>query len=146
MQCEICGKDTILVKVIIESIELNVCSNCAKFGSVIKIPPKFVSNFGSKPKINIIDQPEEEIVNNYGSLRKNAREKLGLRQEELALKLNEKHTLIHKWECNELKPTIEAEKKLEKFFGIKLISIYKKVDMGKQKNSQELTIGDIIKF
>jgi len=140
MQCEICGKDTTLVKAVIEGTELNVCSNCSKFGSVIKIPPKFVP----KPKRVVIEQPEEEIVDNYGDIIKHSREKLGLKQEELALKLNEKHTLIHKWECNELKPTIETAKKLEKFLGIKLVTIYKKVEIDKQKSSQALTIGDLI--
>ncbi len=142
MQCEICGKDTNLVKAIIEGIELNVCSNCAKFGSVIKIAPKFVP----KPKKVVVEQPEEGIVEDYGKLIKNAREKLGLKQEELALKLNEKHTLVHKWECNELKPTIESAKKLEKFLGIKLMQVYKKIDFEKPKTSEGLTIGDIIKI
>jgi len=142
MQCEICGKDTNLVKAIIEGTELNVCSNCSKFGSVIKIAPKFVP----KPKKIVVEQPEEELVENYGEIIKNARERLGLKQEELALRLNEKHTLIHKWECNELKPTIETAKKLEKFLGIKLMQVYKKGELEKHKSSGGLTIGDLVKI
>jgi len=52
---------------------------------------------------------------------KNARERMGLSQEELAAQLNEKATLIKKIEQGEVKPPIELARKLEKFLKIQII-------------------------
>ncbi|MEM2910336.1 MAG: multiprotein-bridging factor 1 family protein [Nitrososphaerota archaeon] len=52
---------------------------------------------------------------------KNARERMGLSQEELAAQLNEKVTLIKKIEQGEVKPPIELARKIEKFLKIQIV-------------------------
>ena len=86
------------------------------------------------------------VVSNYGSLIKNAREKMGLKQEELAKKLNEKESIIQKIETANFKPGMKLAKKLERFFGIKLIEEVEveKVKI-KKESSESFTLGHFIK-
>ena len=92
--CEICGqeKDN-LVKAIVEGALFNVCEDCSKFGNVIVVRQP-------KKEERIIKRQTTEIINiidpSYPSLIKTALEKLGLKQQELALQLNEKESIIHK--------------------------------------------------
>ena len=64
---------------------------------------------------------EYEYVEDFGALVKQARESMGLSQEELASLVKEKATVIRKIEQGELHPPIELAKKLEKTLKIKII-------------------------
>jgi len=151
MQCEMCGKGTELFKAVVEGIELKVCSNCGKFGKVtgkINIEPK-----RKKKKIELEEEEQPEIiqiiVEDYALRAKNAREKLGLKQEELAKKLNEKESVIHKIETGHYEPNLNLARKLEKFLKIKLVEeekIEKKKENTQSTSSEALTIGDLIKL
>ena len=72
---------------------------------------------------------------------------LNLKQEELAQKIAEKVSVIHKVESKHLRPSLALAKKLEHFLNIKLIEKYKEE---KTKTldftDSALTIGDLIKF
>ncbi len=95
MRCDMCGKETDLVIALIENTELNVCENCSKFGKVKR--KVHISTPIQKSK-KIEKEPEEvtkRIIKGYGNLIKDAREKLNLKQEEFAKKINEKVSLIH---------------------------------------------------
>ncbi len=148
--CDMCGKETDLVVAIIEGSEMNVCSQCARFGKIIRKikPPEPI-----KKEIEKVgkEEPEKEIIENivesYGKIIKEAREKLGLKQEDFAKKINEKASLIHKIESEHQKPSIDFAKKIEKFLKIKLIEEEKleKIKLDKS-DSESFTIGDIIKL
>lgn len=146
MMCEMCGTDTYLVKATIEGTTLNVCEKCAKFGIVI--PGSNITQQEKKEiKIKVEPQVIYEIVNNYAIIIKDAREKSGLKQEELALKLSEKVSEIHNIESGRLKPPFKVAVKIEKFFGIKLIE--QVIEQSSNKiNFKEngITIGDLIKL
>ncbi len=144
MQCELCGSNKNLVKALIEDSTLNVCIDCARFGKIIstqkqeKVIPKYKEN----------KQEEIElIINDYAKLIKNAREKLNLKQEELAKKISEKISVIHSVESGHLEPEINLAKKLEKFLNLRLINKIKTAPMNKKETKTgSLTIGDIIKI
>ncbi|MDP2750425.1 MAG: multiprotein bridging factor aMBF1 [Nanoarchaeota archaeon] len=145
MQCDICGKETQLYLTEIEASNLSVCSDCSKFGKVLR---KLVSEKREKPKQNVIKQEEEsveEVVENYGSIIKNKREKLGLTQKELATKLAEKESLLQKIETESFEPSIALARKIERILGLKLIEEVKEEQINpiKDKNAV-LTIGDLI--
>lgn len=151
MQCEMCGAETGLFKAVIEGTELKVCSNCAKFG---KIKGK-VSQPGSAKKAKQETKAEEEpeiieaVVPDYASKVKKARESAGLKQEELAKKLNEKESLIHKIETGHYEPGIILARKLGKFLKIILVekqTIEKQENKKTASSSERFTIGDIIKM
>jgi len=143
--CEICGKrNDSLKRALVEGVIVDVCDNCGKFGKVIDAKKPSAENerrIALKNKI-----PEEIIINNYHEIIKKARERKGMRQEELAKNISEKESIIHKIETGSMKPSIILAKKLEQFFNIKLIEInQEEKGIGLSFKNNEMTIGDLLK-
>ncbi|MDF2956666.1 MAG: Archaeal ribosome-binding protein aMBF1 [Candidatus Alkanophagales archaeon MCA70_species_1] len=127
-QCEICGADvphTYLVE--IGTSKLRVCKACAKYGVVVterQVKPSSVKTpVVRKKKIyKLMDEELSfEIVPDFGKRIKDAREKLGLKQEELAKQINEKVSLLRKIERGELVPEDRVRQKLERVLNISLV-------------------------
>lgn len=142
--CHICGAlRESLSKSLIEGTSVSVCERCSKFGKTVETPKSLQSK-------KVISRVEEiEIIEEGYFLKiKNAREKRGLTQEELAKLLAERESSLHHLETGQLKPTIELAKKIEKVLGITIISKdYIGGNVSKKKSSNaSLTIGDIVKF
>ncbi len=141
--CEICGEERELIKSIVEGSLLNVCENCAKFGNAVII--KKIQE-EKKPIRKFVNEVINIINPDYPILIKNSREKLGLKQKELALKINEKESLIHKLETGNLQPTILVAKKLEKLLNISLVELYQESHEALNLKDDHLTIGDMLKL
>ena len=159
MICELCGRNVPrLKKVIIEGVILNVCDECAKFGKEIKgneipkdvkyLPPEVVRERLERKRRKRKDYLEEEevLIDDYPRVIREARERMGLTQDELAKKILEKKTVISKIERGEMRPDEKLIKKLEKALNIKLKEkvspLYRKEE---EKKSGALTLGDLIK-
>ncbi|MCD6370165.1 MAG: TIGR00270 family protein [Thermoplasmata archaeon] len=159
MICELCGRNVPrLKKVIIEGVILNVCDECAKFGKEIKgneipkdvkyLPPEVVRERLERKRRKRKDYLEEEevLIDDYSRVIREARERMGLTQDELAKKILEKKTVISKIERGEMRPDEKLIKKLEKALNIKLKEkvspLYRKEE---EKKSGALTLGDLIK-
>ncbi len=143
MNCEICDKRAPNpVKIRLEGAVLNVCESCAKLGERISAPPVFAPKRSSE-----FELPKEEIVENYSSLVKSAREKRGMTQEQLAREILEKEFLIQRIEQGRMQPTIILAKKLQRCLGIQLITMtaQEKVEINKSQSSSP-TLGDYIKI
>ena len=142
--CEMCGIDTNLVRATIESTTLNVCERCAKFGNIS--PGDSIQKKEKKElKVKLEPQIIYEIINDYASIIKTAREKLGLKQEELAFRLSEKVSEMHNIESGRLKPSFKVAVKIEKILGIKLIEQVIEQNLNKINfKESEITIGDLI--
>lgn len=147
MRCDMCGKETDLVIALIENTELNVCENCSKFGKVKR--KVHISTPIQKSKKIEKEQEEvtERIIKDYGNLIKDAREKIDLKQEVFAKKINEKVSLIHNIESEHHELSIKLAQKIEKFLKIKLIeeTEFEETEL-KTTKSEKLTIGDILKL
>ncbi|MCS7135694.1 MAG: multiprotein-bridging factor 1 family protein [Nitrososphaerota archaeon] len=95
--------------------------------------------------------PTEKIdyVEGFHVRIRNARERMGLSQEELAAQLNEKVTLIKKIEQGEVKPSIELARRLEKFLKIQIIEeVMEDYHYGPFLNKPQpsgYTLGDVLK-
>lgn len=144
INCDLCGKVEVnLRRTLIEDIELNVCTDCSKFGKIIG----YVKNITLKP-IRKIEQKEERtelLVENYAEIIKKKRESMGLTQKDFANKLNEKETTIHKIETGILSPSLPLARKLEKLLGIKLIEEYEEKHMvSNKKRTEGFTLGDFL--
>ena len=139
--CDICGKDRPLVRAIIENASLDVCSECGDYGDVIK-EKKFV-DIDRKPKFEVM----ELIIPDYPERIRNKRMGLGLTQNELSLKINEKESIIHSIENGRLEPDLNLARKLERCLGLKLIVVHEN-DHSNRINIKDknLTIGDLIKL
>jgi putative transcription factor len=146
-----CGKQTEkLVYSEIEGTELRVCSNCARYGTNTRsihkprVPnPKFMSKKKQEEE-NII----EMIIPDYAQKVKQAREKMGLKQEEFARMLNEKMSLVQNVENGKFKPPLKLARKLERMLNIIITEKIKQdelPDFAQEKSSGDgLTIGDLI--
>lgn len=149
MNCEMCGKAGAVCRASVEGVEMAVCERCAKFGKVLSRIEQWKEEKHRKKEEEAEEEPEvfEGVVDDYADIIKNAREKAGLKQEEVALKVNEKESVIHKVESGHLKPQVMLARKLEKFFRIRLVEevTVEKEKLGQKKGSDVLTIGDLIK-
>jgi len=149
MQCEMCGFETDkLFRTKIEGVAMTVCNKCAKFGKFLG--PLRIHSDGKPVDKKLPPPPVHEdvleiVVDNYSQLIKNAREKLDIKQEELAKKIAEKESLITKMESGSFTPSLALAKKLEKFLKIKLIDELKDSrQIPTKTKSKGFTIGDFI--
>jgi len=147
MQCEICGSNIRgkAHRVILEGTELNVCDACAKYGHEVKQVPKATAagtgrtpagkvgkvpagrvpagitfRTGSRRRPDMFDQMTDELLSDYGFAIRRAREARDMSQEELAIAIKEKASLLKKIEREDLRPTDSIRKKLERVLGISL--------------------------
>jgi len=156
-----CGKNvTFVKKVTIEGVELEVCSECAKFGIEAKKPTKKeepaakpiitqrleVRERRSKPRDIYESGMREELVDDYASRIRNARSQRGMSQKDLAMKLNERVGVLAKVETGDMRPDDKLVAKLEKELGIKLKEKPAEILAGKEGPKTSLTLADLIKM
>ena len=173
VQCEMCGTETGSPKTVkIEGAELDVCDDCADFGTEVRTEEtsststkystsssggsdSSTSSRGSSGKSgsgggrrrDMFDEMDE-VVQDYDERVRSARESEGLTQEELANQLNEKASLIRKIERGDVLPSDSVQRKLERNLGIDL-------SMGGGSDDDEewsggssgggTTLGDVVK-
>ena len=153
MQCEMCGSSAEeLFKTNIEGTTINVCKKCSRYGKVVEmvkvvfIPEKRQEERRKEQLKTVEDETIFVITPNYTTIVKESRERLNLKQEELAKKINERDTIISKIETGTIEPSMKVARKLEKFLGITLVEEHKEGNIGNVKdNSDSITIGDLIK-
>ncbi len=143
--CDLCGKKGLLTGAIVEGSLLHVCKACTAYGNVVKIP---TIKHQTREKIKkILKEPEDVsiLVADYKQRIKQAREQMKLTQEDLAKRLNEKESFIHKLEQGKQEPPLALAKKLEHHLRIQLIESYTEDSLHPGKLAEEgLTIGDLI--
>jgi len=160
MICELCGKDvTFCKKVTIEGVQLEVCPECAKFGiEARKASPKEtgpkpvieqrleVREKRSRPKDVLEASEREELVEDYGTRIRDARSKKGMTQKDLAMKINERLTVLSKIETGDMHPDDKIVGKLEKELGIRLKEKVVEAQFTSGTGSSTLTLADLIKM
>jgi len=158
--CDMCSSKDRTYKIEVEGSILNVCEKCASFGKVVgkvkqEMPEKKKKKLEKAAEKLAEEKAKKEtetmqiITPNYSSIIRKAREKLGLKQEELAKKIAEKESVIHKLESGIITPAIPLARKLEKFLRIKLVETVEmgSSDSGEKKSSSDgLTLGDLIRI
>ena len=146
-----CGKDTSLVKAEVEGTELRICQNCVKYGTVkeYKTPKNVQNSSNFYPKSRGI---EYEIVPNCSQVLQKARNSKGIDQDKFAKSINEKVSVLQKWEAGSLKPRIDTAKRLERQLNIKLLKVTNTSEEGAldlpsdSKNFKDgFTLGDFVK-
>lgn len=165
LQCEVCGQKIFgkpqTVK--IEGAKLLVCSTCAHFGTPVAEPPKpktaRKASILAKPAMpplttahpQIAPEIESslELVENYNTLIRQGREKLGLSHEELGKKISEKVSLLKKIEAGKMVPNHKLALRLEHVLKVKLLApptepkTQSKIATAPPAR-QALTLGDLI--
>ncbi len=149
MQCEMCGSDGQLFRVDIEGSVLIVCKSCASFGKILgSASPKPAPKRAAQKPVLRREELTEYIRSDYGRVIKEARERKGLKQKDMAERISEKESLIHKMESGHFEPNHELARKLERFLNISLIEQFSSDEDLKVSHVQgsELTIGDKVRI
>ncbi len=122
LYCDICGKAPVRAQILLEGAKLLACARCMKSGKVIH---RFYEEEEGMP---VMVQPRpsglesgEDIVEGYGKIIKNARERASLPLAVVAERVSEKESYLNAIENERLRPTVEVAKKLEKELNIKLV-------------------------
>lgn len=140
--CDLCGKEEELFVARIEGSVVNACRNCGRFGNIIRKAEEFKFEIKSRRYI----EDDEIIVENYDEIIRKEREKNGLKQDEFALKLNERESVIRKIENKQMMPSLGLARKIEKFFGVKLVENTSDTQIKlKHSEMRGFTLGDAIK-
>jgi putative transcription factor len=126
---------------------MGVCVICSDYGKVVPINRPIIDK-----KLEMKRETEdagyiEVVVDNYANLIQKAREKKGLKQEDLAKAIAEKESVIHQLESSKLKPNFKLAQKLEVFLNIKVLEKVETNLVNKRDvsfKSTDLTIGDLL--
>ena len=137
---------------------MSVCPSCAKFGVEVAGHATEVTGRSrvlqgleerqarAKPR-DIFQQMDTELVEDFGKRIREARQRKGLTQEELAKKLAERQSVLSKVEAGQQRPNDQLAKRLERELGIQL---FEKVEAaGPERPGPKvggaLTLGDLIR-
>ncbi len=155
--CEVCGKFIESgLKVRVEGSVVMACRDCARVGE----PVEEVSRGGSvarglrgprlptaKTESFDIDAVESaELVEDFGTVIKKAREKRNLKQEDLGKLVNEPASFIHRIESERIRPKKEVARKLEKKLRVTLLVPKESLEssLPRAGDKKELTLGDLV--
>jgi putative transcription factor len=144
LNCELCGSGIRgeSQAVNIDGGIFRVCNSCARLGTPARVPgrPSHAfsrpSGYGSSrfgrpsssrtsrpsngpPSASFEDQ-QVELTSDFPKIIKSARELLGLSQDELGMKINEKPSVISHLETGSMKPDDALARKLEHYLKIQL--------------------------
>jgi putative transcription factor len=175
VQCEMCGTETGQPKTVkIEGAELEVCAECAEFGTEVRQQSSSGSSTkystssssssssssgaagsgssgggssgGSTRRRDMYDEMDE-VVQDYDQRIRSARESRGLSQEDLARQLNEKASLIRKLERGDVLPSDKVQRKLEKALDISLTEggTTDDTEWSGGSSTGSYTLGDVVK-
>src|SRR3989344_4859125 len=140
--CDMCGRQGGLVTAEVEGVEMNVCQNCARYGTVRRKPDAVRVS----PQKMHKEQPFR-VTHHYAGVLRQAREKQGLSQEDFARFLQERESIIAKWEQGRMQPSVEVARRLEKTLGVMLVEeeleqafVQEKIPKG-----DGFTLGDFMK-
>ncbi len=140
--CDMCGKQGNLLNADVESVNMMVCQNCARFGTIKrKADAIFV------PQKKMHQEQPFRVTANYASLLRQAREKQGLSQEDFARSLQEKESIVAKWELGRIQPSVEVARRLEKILSVSLVveEVEQPFEKDKSARGDSFTLGDFMK-
>lgn len=155
MQCELCGNEYSICKpAIVDGVKMMLCQNCMKHGKMTKevkntstrVNDQILSRIKRQKVKDVYKGMNRELVNNFGDIIKNAREKMGLTREKLGFNIGERTITIAKIEKGDLRPSDKIAEKLEKELSITLFEEVKKISSSSTiSHSNGLTLGDFIR-
>lgn len=166
MRCEVCGRQIRgePKKVVIEGAKMIVCEECAKLGSIYLEPEASIPKapFMADRKVKAVPatvlpikretvklHEETELIENFGSVVREAREKIGLSHEDLGRKLGEKVSVLKKIESEKMSPDEKLATKLEHALKVKLLvqsEEHKVPEIASTPQSPTLTLGEIARL
>lgn len=160
MICEMCGAEVPrLKKIVIEGSNLLVCPKCTKFGGVeseTKGSDELIASDTITQRLqrrekrlktkDVFEESQDELSLDYPNKIRRARISIGISQDELGKKINEKKSVVAKLETGDMVPDEKLIKKLERALGISLKEKISSVaPPTRDDKSRGMTLGDFIK-
>ena len=161
MLCEMCGTEAPWLKsIVIEGSNLQVCQKCVKFGqdyTSLKVDEESQATTTISERLqrrekrlksrDVFENSLNELAFDYPKRIRNARFSMGLSQEQLGQKINEKKSVVAKLETGDIVPDDKLVKKLEKALGVTLTEKVSAAAPPKRGDSGKgLTLGDFLKI
>ena len=160
MICEICGRDVPRAKTVtVEGTVLNVCPNCARFGTEAgpsptaaakqrNLPPLIADRLEArarrmKERDVFVQSGEEDLADDYAHRIRAAREARGWKQTDLGARINERVTIIAKIESGTMVPNDDLIRRLERALEIKLKEKVPTPTVRKATAREGVTLGDL---
>ena len=153
----------------VEGAELELCGDCKDFGTEVRTESSgssgstkystssssgdssasssstSSSSSSTRRRRDMFDEMDT-MATDYDERIRNARERAGLSQEELAKELNEKQGVIRKLERGEILPSDDVQKKLERALDISLVEGEDPEESDwSSESSGSMTLGDVVK-
>jgi putative transcription factor len=85
-------------------------------------------------------------VEDFAARIRSARSSKGMTQKDLAMKINERQTIVSKIETDQMRPDDKVIRKLEKELGIKLREKVVDTQVAKGMSTSALTLADLIRM
>lgn len=138
MLCEMCGTEVESTsRIKIERSVLQLCPNCAKFGTPVDPPPAVASESSVPNRIRVgparpsasrrfeerdvyLEMPEMELAPDWFQRIRIARERHGWTPEDFGKKLNEKKSVVLKIESGSFRPPDTLIRKIEHMLAVRL--------------------------
>jgi putative transcription factor len=153
-----CGRDAPLRAAIVEGTRMQVCPTCAKFGVEVagqktevtgrsRVTQAIEQRAARAQPRDIFQQMELDLVEDFGKRIREARQRKGLTQEELAQKLAERQSVLSKVEAGTQRPSDDLARRIERELGVKLFEPVS-AEPGsapRAAGSGGFTLGDLIK-
>ncbi|MFH1394302.1 MAG: multiprotein-bridging factor 1 family protein [Candidatus Micrarchaeota archaeon] len=122
LSCDICGRDDVRAVVLIEGAKMLACGGCMRGGKVLH---RLTEEDEGMPAIQIKEKApmgeSRDIVEGYGRIIKNARDKARIPVAVVAERISEKESYLDAIENGRIMPTFQVARKLEKELKVKLI-------------------------
>jgi putative transcription factor len=156
--CEMCGREAPLRPAIVEGTRMQVCPTCVKFGVEVagaktevtgrsKVTQAIEQRAARAQPRDVFQQMDKDLVEDFGKRIREARQRKGLTQEELAQKLAERQSVLSKVEAGTQRPSDDLARRLERELGIQLFEAVAQQAEPERRTSTAgaFTLGDLIK-
>ncbi len=120
LYCDICGRGPVRAQILIEGAKVLACGSCMRGGKILHRFDEGGEPLVKPPSGSSVES-SEEVVEGFGRIIKNAREKSGLPLAVVAERVREKESYLQALEHERFMPTLDVARKLEKELGIRLV-------------------------
>ena len=163
-QCEMCGRNVGTRAYTVQGARMNLCMECARFGSEYNDPRAASGNRPAPGSIDAVIQQRlekrekrqqtrdiyagtetTELRDDYGKIIGDAIRKKGMTVKEFAESISEKELTISKIVSQTLTPDDKIVAKLEKNLGVKLYEVVSTANGAGRSQSSGMTLGNFIR-
>jgi len=147
MDCEVCGRRPAEYIVLLEGARLGACHGCGRDAKKLYIIREEKGKLEKTIEPLAARDAEEELIDGYGRIIRQAREKANLSRRQLGMKIGEKENYLEAIEQERVKPTLATVKKLEKQLSIRLMEKEPAATVAAEYGNhqgKEITLGDFV--